>query len=147
MTVVDGVLTVIQARTAAARLPRKILLPLGGRPALARMPERVRFAALAGTTVVATTTLTEVDAIEALSADEGFPCFRDDPIDLLDRDLQAARTFDALLVVVSAASHLRRPPSGARTVRNQLVGVRIMRFGEGTGRPCPAASPARPEGE
>ena len=89
----------------------------------------------------------EVDAIEALSADEGFPCFRDDPIDLLDRDLQAARTFDALLVVVSAASHLRRPPSGARTVRNQLVGVRIMRFGEGTGRPCPAASPARPEGE
>ncbi len=99
MTVVDGVLTVIQACTGSTRLPGKVLLPLGGRPALSRMLERIRCAELAGTVVVATTTLAEDDAIEVLSAEEGVPCFRGDPTDLLDRHIQAARRFDAVHVV------------------------------------------------
>ena len=99
MTTVDGVLTVIQARTGSTRLPGKVLLPLGGRPVLARMLERVRFAALAGTVVVATTTGPDDDSIETLCAEEGVPCFRGDPTDLLDRHLRAARRFDALHVV------------------------------------------------
>jgi spore coat polysaccharide biosynthesis protein SpsF len=99
VTIVDDVLTVIQARAGSTRLPAKVLLPLGGRPVLARMLERVRFAALSGTVVVATTTLSEDDTIEALSAEEGVPCFRGDPTDVLDRHVQAARRFEARHVV------------------------------------------------
>lgn len=93
------VLTVIQARAGSTRLPAKVLLPLRGRPVLARMLERVRFTALSGTVVVATTTLPEDDAIEVLSAEEGVPCFRGDPTDVLDRHVQAARRFEARHVV------------------------------------------------
>jgi spore coat polysaccharide biosynthesis protein SpsF len=99
VTTVDGVLSVIQARTGSTRLPGKVLLPLGRRPVLARMVERVRLAALSGTVVVATTTHPADDAIEALCAEEGVACFRGDALDLLDRHVQAARRFDAVHVV------------------------------------------------
>jgi len=99
VTIADAVVTVIQARMGSTRLPGKVLLPLGGRPALARMLERVQSAALPGTVVVATTILPEDDAIEALCIEERVSCFRGDPTDLLDRHVQAARRFGAAHVV------------------------------------------------
>jgi spore coat polysaccharide biosynthesis protein SpsF len=70
-------LAIIQARMASTRLPGKVLLPLGGRPMLERMIERVRRARLVDTLVVATTRLPEDEAIEDLCERVGVPCYRD----------------------------------------------------------------------
>jgi spore coat polysaccharide biosynthesis protein SpsF len=122
----DGVLTVIQARTGSSRLPGKVLLPLGNRPVLTRMVERVRFATLSGTVVVATTVLAEDDPIETLCARESVPCFRGDPLDLLDRHVQAARRFDAL--------HVAKIPSDCPLIDpeviDRVIGTYLARQGE-----------------
>ena len=95
----SNVVTVIQARTGSSRLPNKVMLPLVGKPLLARMVERVRAARLVGAVVVATTTEREDDPIKALCQQEGFLCFRGHPTDLLDRHYQAGRCFNADTVV------------------------------------------------
>jgi spore coat polysaccharide biosynthesis protein SpsF len=93
------VVTVIQARTGSTRLPNKVMLPLLGKPVLARVVERVQAARLAGTVVVATTTDPADDVIERLCQAEGFLCIRGHPTDLLDRHFQAGRRFEATAVV------------------------------------------------
>ena len=70
-----NVVTVVQARTDSSRLPGKVLLPLMGKPVLARMLERLQAAKLAGAIVVATTTDRSDDPIEALCVAEDYPCF------------------------------------------------------------------------
>ena len=54
-------ITVIQARLGSSRLPRKVLLPLGGKPMLLRMIERVKMSKLAGKIIIATTLNKEDD--------------------------------------------------------------------------------------
>lgn len=93
------VLTVVQARMGSSRLPGKVLLPLAGQPLLVRMVERVQRARLAGTVVVATTTEPADDALAAMCAAHGLPCFRGDALDLLDRHYQAARHYGAAVVL------------------------------------------------
>ena len=66
------IVTVIQARCGSSRLLGKVLLPLAGKALLARMVERVRAAPLAGNVVVATTTLSEDNAIADFCEREGF---------------------------------------------------------------------------
>lgn len=95
----ERVVTVIQARTGSSRLPRKVMLPLLGKPALVCMVERVLAAKLSGTVVVATTTEPADDVIEAVCENEGFACFRGHPTDLLDRHYQAGRAYGAEAVV------------------------------------------------
>jgi spore coat polysaccharide biosynthesis protein SpsF len=90
---------VVQARCGSTRLPGKVLLPLGGRPMLVRMLERLAGARTPDTVVVATTTLPEDDAIEATVARAGFSCVRGHPTDLLDRHYDAARRTGADVVV------------------------------------------------
>ncbi|HOU40583.1 MAG TPA: glycosyltransferase family protein [Promineifilum sp.] len=92
------VVTVVQARTGSTRLPNKVLRPLAGSPLLVRMVERVRAARLAGTVVVATTTAPDDDPIADLCRAEGWPCFRGDPLDLLDRHYQAGLAYGATAV-------------------------------------------------
>ncbi|MFZ5916515.1 MAG: cytidylyltransferase domain-containing protein [Chloroflexota bacterium] len=91
--------TVVQARTGSSRLPNKIMLPLAGKPLLARLVERVQAAGLAGTVVVATTWEPADDPIAALCRAEGLACFRGHPTDLLDRHYQAGQLFQADAVV------------------------------------------------
>ncbi|WP_216689366.1 cytidylyltransferase domain-containing protein [Hymenobacter siberiensis] len=96
---VPKILTVMQARMGSSRLPGKVLLPLAGQPLLVRMVERVQRAHLAGTVVVATTTEAADDAIAALCATHGLEYFRGDALDLLDRHYQAARHYQADVVL------------------------------------------------
>ena len=93
------VVGIIQARTGSTRLPRKVLLPVGGRPALERMIERVRASAELDEVVIATTQLPADEPIRALAAAVGVPCTSGHPTDLLDRHLQAAREASADVVV------------------------------------------------
>ena len=92
-------LIVVQARTGSSRLPGKVLLPLAGRPMLARQLERIRAATTPFEVVVATTVGPEDDPIRELCRELGEACYSGDPLDLLDRHYQAAREHAAELVV------------------------------------------------
>ncbi len=90
---------VCQARTGSTRLPRKVLLPLAGKPLLLRCVERLQAARMADVVVVATTTDASDDVIEELCTRSGIAVFRGHPTDLLERHLQAARMVAADIVV------------------------------------------------
>jgi len=90
---------IVQARCGSTRLPAKVLRPLGGRPMLIRMLERLAFAKTPDAVVVATTTDSADDAIEEAVVRAGFPCLRGHPTDLLDRHFQIARRLAASVVV------------------------------------------------
>lgn len=90
---------IIQARMGSTRLPGKVLSDIGGKSMLHRVVVRARRAQMIGQVVVATTMNPEDDPVANLCAAYGFPCFRGDPIDVLDRYYQAAKLFDADTVV------------------------------------------------
>jgi spore coat polysaccharide biosynthesis protein SpsF len=66
---------------------------------LARVVVRARRARSLGRVVVATTTDPGDDLLAAYCRKQGFPVFRGDPYDVLDRYYQAARRFDAEIIV------------------------------------------------
>lgn len=94
-----GVVAIIQARMGSSRLPGKVLKDIGGVPMLARVVVRARRARSLGRVVVATTTDPGDDLLAAYCRKQGFPVFRGDPYDVLDRYYQAARRFDAEIIV------------------------------------------------
>jgi len=85
----------VQARLGSSRLPGKVLLPLAGEPALARVVERCRAAAGAARIVVATTDAAEDDAVDACARASGADVFRGADDDVLGRLAAAARDFPA----------------------------------------------------
>lgn len=82
-------LVVVQARTGSTRLPGKVLLPLAGRPLLARVVERVRCAQMPLELTVATTTESSDDPVVELCRGIDVRCHRGHPTDLLDRHYRA----------------------------------------------------------
>ena len=123
---VPKILTVVQARMGSSRLPGKVLLPLAGQPLLVRMVARVRRARLAGTVVVATTTEAADDAVAACCAAHGLPCFRGDALDLLDRHYQAARHYQADVVL--------KIPSDCPLIDPAVIDQVLRVYLEGEGR-------------
>jgi len=83
----------------ATRLPGKVLLDLAGRPVLARVVERTRRAGRLDGVVVATTTEVRDDRVAEFCEQRGYPVYRGSPQDVLDRYYQAARTFEAAVIV------------------------------------------------
>lgn len=75
----------VQARTGSSRLPGKVLMPIGGRPMLARQIERIRRSRLVDDIVIATTTSPADDAIADLAADCGVGVYRGSEDDVLGR--------------------------------------------------------------
>jgi spore coat polysaccharide biosynthesis protein SpsF len=94
-----NIVTVIQARTGSSRLPKKILLPLAGKPLLFRMYERVATSYLKGTIVIATTTDKSDDVVADICNQYSINCFRGHVIDLLDRHYKAAKLYNADAVI------------------------------------------------
>ncbi len=90
---------IIQARCGSTRLPRKVLAPILDRPMLWWVVTRVRAARLVDEVVVATTTRSEDDELEALCQRERWCCFRGSEMDVLDRYHGAAREYGAKVVV------------------------------------------------
>lgn len=91
--------SIIQARMGSSRLPGKILMPLAGKPSLERMVERVRRARGVDDVVVATTRQPSDDAVERWGAAAGVKIYRGSEDDVLSRVLEAARAFDAEVIV------------------------------------------------
>jgi spore coat polysaccharide biosynthesis protein SpsF len=96
---VTRTVAIVQARTGSTRLPGKVLLDLAGEPLLARVVDRAGRATSLDDVVVATTSLPEDDAIEALARDRGWKITRGHPVDLTDRYHQAALEHRATVVV------------------------------------------------
>lgn len=86
-------LAILQARVSSTRLPGKVLLPLLGKPMLARQIERVRRARRIDRLVVATSDAADDDGIARLCAEEGVDCHRGSLDDVLDRFHGAALRF------------------------------------------------------
>jgi len=80
-----NVLAIVQARMGSRRLPGKVLAPVGSKPILVRVLERLASARRIDATLVATTSRPEDDVIERVSNVNGFPVFRGDTFDVLDR--------------------------------------------------------------
>lgn len=82
---------VIQARMGSSRYPGKVLQPIGDRPLLARLLERLASAEGVEEIIVATTNRAEDDAVAGLCSSMEIPVFRGSEEDVLDRYYQAAR--------------------------------------------------------
>ncbi len=89
---------IIEARMGSSRLPGKVLLPLGGKPALERLLERVARSKWLDEVVVATTANEGDQPIAELCARLGVRVFRGSEDDVLSRVLGAAEAAEADLI-------------------------------------------------
>ena len=90
---------IIQARTGSNRLPNKVLLPLGGRPMIIRMLERVSRCRTMDELWVATSTLPGDDPLAETVAKAGYQVFRGSETDVLERFYQLAKARGADIIV------------------------------------------------
>ena len=75
----------IEARMASSRLPGKVLREVGGVPLLGHLLTRLEACTTLGDIVVASTTNTADDAIEAYCRARGVAVFRGDEEDVMGR--------------------------------------------------------------
>jgi spore coat polysaccharide biosynthesis protein SpsF len=99
MTLSSPSIAIIQARMASSRLPDKVLLDIGGQSMLKRVVERARRAKTVDQVVVATTRDPSDDPVAAYCGQNNYLCYRGDQYDVLDRYYQAARQFNAGVIV------------------------------------------------
>ena len=92
-------LAIVQGRMASSRLPDKILKDINGKPMLAWVVDQARKAHLIDQVVVATTVDPSDDAVEFYCRENDIQCFRGSMHDVLDRFYQAARRYQADVVV------------------------------------------------
>ena len=90
---------IIQGRMASSRLPDKIMKDIFGKPMLAWVVDQVRKARLIDQVVVATTLDPSDDAVEVYCHENQILCYRGSMHDVLDRFYQAAKIYQADVVV------------------------------------------------
>jgi spore coat polysaccharide biosynthesis protein SpsF (cytidylyltransferase family) len=90
---------IIQARMTSTRLPGKVLADICGKPALARMLERVQRATTVDQIIVATTDNASDDPVVALCEGKDVAVYRGSEMDVLGRYRQAAELFRADAIV------------------------------------------------
>jgi spore coat polysaccharide biosynthesis protein SpsF len=93
------IIAFVQARMSSSRLPGKVLKDIAGEPMLVHVVERAKKAKLINQVVVATTNDPSDDAIESLCREREYAFYRGNLHDVLDRFYQAARLYQADVVV------------------------------------------------
>ena len=93
------VILMIQARMGSSRLPGKVLLEVKGKPILLYQISRLASAVECHELVVITSTLRQDDVLYEFCERNEVACFRGDAQDLLSRHYEAAKKFDAEVVV------------------------------------------------
>ena len=93
------VVAIIQARMSSSRLPGKVLKDIGGKTMLERVIERAQMARRVNAVTVATTVDPSDDALAAFCEQKGIACLRGSLQDVLDRYYQAAKQFQADVIV------------------------------------------------
>ena len=96
---VKQVAVVLQARTGSSRLPGKVLADLGGRPMLAFLVERLRRCEAIDQIILATTDLSEDDALAELGESLGLSVVRGSQNDVLSRFVLATELTQAEVLV------------------------------------------------
>lgn len=96
---VQTIAAFVMARTGSSRLPNKVLSDLCGQPMLVRVVNRVNRSKKLDKAVVATTNDTRDDAIVEICTQHGWPYFRGNEYDVLDRFYLAAKTYNSEIVV------------------------------------------------
>ncbi|MCB2076177.1 MAG: glycosyltransferase family protein [Novosphingobium sp.] len=90
---------ILQARLSSSRLPGKVLMPLGGRPLIGFMIDRLKRASSLDALVLATSAESSDDALADAVAAMGVPVVRGPLDDVLARFMMAADATDAEVVV------------------------------------------------
>ncbi len=90
---------IIQARSASARLPGKVLMGSEGKPMLWHIMERVSSAKMIDETVIATSTSLKDNQIEEFARKNNFKIFRGSEHNCLDRYYWAAKKHKANMIV------------------------------------------------
>ncbi len=94
-----NITAIIQARVGSTRLPNKIFKEICNKPILWHVINRVKNAKLINNIVVATTILKEDDLTEEFCNNNAIKCFRGSSEDVLSRYYEAAKKFNADLIV------------------------------------------------
>lgn len=89
----------VEVRMTSSRLPGKHMLPILGRPVLARLIDRLKRVPSLDEIVIATTTNADDDILCELAGAEGVRWFRGSEDDVMGRVVGAARSADADLLV------------------------------------------------
>lgn len=95
----ETVICVVQARMGSTRLPGKALMDVIGKPMLWHIADRLRYSRLIDRTIVATSTNSKDDAIEACCRQYGLQFYRGSEQDLVGRFYEAVRPYDARAIV------------------------------------------------
>lgn len=90
---------IIQARTGSTRLPKKIFLPLSGKPILWHVYHRAKNSKLVDDVIIATTDLPDDDLVEKFCIENKFKFFRGSSDDVLSRYYFAAKNFQSDIIV------------------------------------------------
>jgi len=90
---------IIQARMSSSRLPGKVLKEVAGRPLLDYMVERVSFSRLIDQVIIATTLSSQDDKISQWCRKQSVAFYQGDENDVLSRYYEAARKFQASIIV------------------------------------------------
>jgi spore coat polysaccharide biosynthesis protein SpsF len=90
---------IIQARMGSTRLPKKMLMPLGGKTLLEHVADATVSSEKVRNVIIATTTESEDDAIEELCGEKGYLCFRGSMDNVLGRYYEAAKQFGSSIIV------------------------------------------------
>ncbi|MEO5370047.1 MAG: NTP transferase domain-containing protein [Magnetococcus sp. DMHC-1] len=96
----EKIVAVVPGRMGSGRLPGKMLLPLGGKPLLGHILDRLTCCPLLDQVVFATSTRPENDALQHYCAARGTAVFRGDEDDVLGRLRQALDAHQATLGVL-----------------------------------------------
>lgn len=117
------VVLILQARMTSTRLPGKSMMELAGAPLVGRIIERVKRCKMVDEIVLATTQKSEDDVLETLALSYGISVFRGSENDLLDRYYQAAKAFNAEIVVrLPADNPVPEPAEIDRIIAYHLTG-------------------------
>jgi spore coat polysaccharide biosynthesis protein SpsF len=90
---------IIQARMSSSRLPGKVLREIAGKPMLAHVVQRTQRAASVHQVIVATTRDESDDLVADFCLDYQIPFYRGSMHDVLDRYYQAAKQYQAQIIV------------------------------------------------
>lgn len=96
---INNVVAIVQARFGSTRLRGKIFKNLCDQPMLKHVVDRLDYSKYINKVVVATTTETDDDQVEAYCKLNNIPCYRGSSNDVLARYFEAAKIFRANTVI------------------------------------------------
>jgi spore coat polysaccharide biosynthesis protein SpsF len=103
-------IAIIQARMGSTRLPGKVMKSLFGKPMLEYIIKRVQAAKMVDQIVIATTTESDDNIINDFAKKYNIECYRGSSEDVLDRYYQAAKAYDADVIIrITADDPLKDP--------------------------------------